>query len=195
MNDDERMPDVLAMIAASCTAAVERRFEDAAVLAAQALESAPACLPALRTLAWAQLELGDERALNTLQACSSYDPEDSLAHVGVAIFLQQREQTEAAAHAWEQAWELDPHNQSIRRALVNLTGDLPDSPLAEGISLLRAERFEEAEALLESASSARPAAAPLARLDALWGMGQWRRAFDLAVSVAVDQPRSVKAML
>jgi tetratricopeptide (TPR) repeat protein len=142
------MSEALNLIADARAAALARRFDRAAELATRALDSLPSCLAALRILAWAQLELGDDSALATFESCTAIDPEDALAHVGQAIWHQRRGETEAAIHAWERAWELDPHNQSIRRALVKLTGELPESLLADGIGLMRADRPDEAAEVL-----------------------------------------------
>jgi len=189
------MLDRLTTIADARSAALERRFEVAAELAKGALEASPNCLPALRVLAWAQLELGDDHAPTTFQACLAIDPEDALAHVGQAIWHQQRQDAPAASAAWTTAWQLDPQNQDIRRALVKLTGELPDSMLVEATALLRAERFEEADELLQRAHAEQPATAALARLDAAWGMRDYRRVGELAAAVLANQPHCVKPVL
>jgi tetratricopeptide (TPR) repeat protein len=189
------MSDFLSPIAEARTAALDGRFDDAADLATRILADSPSCLVAQRILAWAQLELGDDRALESFVTCAAIDPEDALAHAGQAIFHEQRFDTAAAIQSWTRAWELDPHNQAIRRALVKLSGELPESLLADGIGLLRADRPDEAAEVLQQASAERREAASLARLDALWLAGQWRQAFDLALTVLSKQPRSVKAML
>ncbi|HET6319593.1 MAG TPA: hypothetical protein VFG86_24305, partial [Chloroflexota bacterium] len=144
---------------------------------------------------WAQLELGDDRAPLTFQACLSIDPEDALAHVGQAIWHQQRQDAAAASAAWTRAWQLDPHNQDIRRALVKLSGELPDSLLVEATALLRAERFEEADELLQRAYPEQAEAVELARLDALWGMREYKQVCDMAAGMHTRQPLSVKAVL
>jgi len=189
------MLDRLTTIADARSAALERRFDIAAELAARALEASPNCLPALRILAWAQLELGHDRAPATFQACLSIDPEDALAHVGQAIWHQQRQDAAAASTAWTKAWQLDPHNQDIRRALVKLTGELPDSGLVEASALLRAERFDEADELLQRAHPEQPDAVVMARLDAAWGLRDYRQVCDLAAAAHASQPQNVKAVL
>src|SRR4051794_31391152 len=176
-------------------AALDGRFDVAADLAERILANAASCLPALRILAWAQLELGDEHAPRTFDACSAIDPEDALAHVGQAIWHQQRAETDLAIDAWQRAWQLDPHNQTIRRALVKLTGELPDSLLAEAIGLMRAQRFYEADQLLQRAGAEQSRAALLARMTALWALGERRPAFDLAAQVHASDPRCIKAVL
>src|SRR4051794_38819542 len=130
------MSDTLILIAEARAAALDGRFDTAAELAMRITAASPSCLVAQRILAWAQLELDDERALETFQACAAIDPEDALAHTGQAIWHEQRHATAAAIESWTRAWELDPLNQSIRRALVKLTGELPESLLADGIGLL-----------------------------------------------------------
>lgn len=189
------MSDAVNPIAAARAAVLDGHFDRAAELATRILDSSPSCLAALRILGWAQLELGDDRALATFQKCTEVDPEDALAYVGQAIWHQQRDASDAAVHAWVRAWELDPHNQSIRRALVKLTGELPESHLADGISLLRADRPDDASDVLAHAMGDRPETAALPMLDALWLSGEWRRAFELAQNVLNSQPRSVKAAL
>src|SRR6266568_1167425 len=142
------MSEILTLIEEARRATFDHRFGDAATHASAALDRVPMCLVAIRILAWAQLELDDEAALATFELCAEYDPEDALAHVGQAIWYQQRGQNDAAAAEWVRAWELDPQNQAIRRPLVKLTGELPESPLAEAISLLRSGREDlAAEAL------------------------------------------------
>src|ERR671933_2878034 len=117
------MPEILTLIADARRAALEQRFDAAAAAAAAVLDRLPTCLPALRILAWAQLELEVDAALETFERCAAYDPEDALAHVGQAIWYQQRRDNTAAPRPWVRALELDPHNQAIRRALVKLTGE------------------------------------------------------------------------
>src|SRR5438132_7776291 len=134
------MPDILNLIAEARSAAFDHRFEAAAKAAAGVLDRQPTCLLALRILAWAELEQNDDHALETFERCAAGDPEDALAYVGQAIWYQQRGQNDAALQQWVRAWELDQQSQAIRRVLVKLTGDLPESPLADAIGLLRAGR-------------------------------------------------------
>jgi thioredoxin-like negative regulator of GroEL len=187
------------LLAQARAAAVDHRFDEAARLATQVLTHAPGCLPALRILAWAQLELGDERAPANFRQCADLDPEDARSQVGQAIWYQQREHHDQAVAHWVHAWELDPHNQPIRRALVRLTGELPDSALAEGIGLLRVGRWEEAAELLRTLhaeNSSRPApAATLGLIAALRALGLYRQAEDLAVALCAVAPRCVKGLL
>src|SRR5437764_6574793 len=106
------MSEIVNLIADARRAAFEHRFADAAANASAALDHLPTCLVALRILAWAQLELDQDAAVETFQTCSEYDPEDPIAHVGQAIWYQQRSRNDAAIGEWVLAWELDPHNQS-----------------------------------------------------------------------------------
>ena len=185
------------LLAQARTAVVEHRFDEAARLVYQVLKDAPNWLVALRILAWAQLELGDERALTTFQRCAALDPEDARAEVGQAIWHQQREhEAEAVAH-WVRAWELDPHDQPIRRALVRLTGELPESLLAEGIGLLRVGRWEEAAEVLRQVRAANPkdAVASLGLIAAWRALGARRQADDLAIALHNLAPTCGKGML
>src|SRR5512138_3594058 len=104
------MLEMLNSIAEARRAVVEHRFADALHLARAILAQLPTCLAALRVLAWAQLELEHDEALDSFERCAELDPEDSLAHVGQAIWYQQRSEVEAARRHWQRAWELDPDN-------------------------------------------------------------------------------------
>jgi tetratricopeptide (TPR) repeat protein len=189
------MPDVHNLLAQARAAAAAHRFDEAASLGQRILSGAPTCLVAMRILAWAQLELGDDRALATFQRCAALDPEDALAEVGQAIWYQQREQQAPALERWVRAWELDPFNQEIRRGLVRLAGELPESVLADGIGLLRAGRYDEAaEVLWRVADTSRPAAR-LALMTALWAQGAARQVYSLAIAVHAAAPESIKALL
>src|SRR5258707_987845 len=121
------------------------------MLTGRVIEPLPTCLAAWRILAWAQLELDaddEPTALATFQQCAALDAEDPLAYVGQAIWYQQRHDNHAAIRQWVHAWELDPQSQAIRRALVKLTGELPESLLADAVALMRAHCEDEAVDLL-----------------------------------------------
>jgi len=191
------MSEILNLIAAARAAALEQRFDAAARHATALLERLPTCLVALRTLAWAQLELDDDRTLATFQRCVEHDPEDALAHVGQAIWYQQHDQDELAAAEWTRAWELDPHNQNVRRGLARLTGELPESALADAVSLVRTGRADEAVPLLKElrTHAGRDIAVEVSLIGALWASGAQREAFDVALGVLNRHPGCVKAAL
>jgi Flp pilus assembly protein TadD len=193
------MPEILHVIAEARGAAFEHRFDKAASLASGVLDRLPSCLAALRILAWAQLELDTDHeptALATFEQCAALDAEDPLAYVGQAIWYQQRRETESAIRQWVHAWELDPQNQAIRRALVKLTGELPESALADAIGLIRAHREDEAADVLRQLRRVRTdSAVALKLITALWASGAQREAFDVAVAEYASHPQSVKAAL
>jgi|SRR5579871_3935664 len=191
------MSEILNLIADARRAAFDNRFQDAARLAASALDRLPTSLAALRILAWAQLELDDDAALTTFERCADSDPEDALAYVGQAIWHQQRQNLDAAISSWVRAWELDPHNQAIRRGLVKLTRELPESPLADAISLLRDHRAEEAVETLKKLRKERRdnAVVEVSLVTALWSVGKFGDALELANTVLGRHPHSVKAAL
>ncbi|MCA1644862.1 MAG: hypothetical protein LC797_05100 [Chloroflexi bacterium] len=144
----------------------------------------------------AAFEHREPNALATFQQCIELDPEDPFAYVGQAIWYQQRHDNASAIREWVHAWELDPQNQAIRRALVNLTGELPESSLADAINLLRADRVEEAADLLRQVRRERPdAAVALKLIGALWVTGAQREAAELARAVHGSYPQSVNAAL
>jgi tetratricopeptide (TPR) repeat protein len=147
-------------------------------------------------LAWAQLELEQADALDSFERCAELDPEDALAYVGQAIWYQQRSQPESAGRLWRRAWELDPDNQAIRRALVKLSGELPDSPLAEAIAMLRCGRADEAADLLRGLYRAgNDTVVAAALISALGVSGARREAFDVALNVYSRGGQTVKAAL
>jgi tetratricopeptide (TPR) repeat protein len=190
------MSEILTLIDAARRAAFDRRFDEAARHASSALDRLPTCLVGLRVLAWAQLELDDDAALERFQQCAESDPEDALAHVGQAIWHQRRGQREAAAAEWVRAWELDPHNQAIRRGLVKLTGELPEAAFADAVSLVSEGRAEQAVEILRRVRAERTdVAVDLVLISALWGAGAQREAFDLAISVLARHPHNAKAAL
>jgi tetratricopeptide (TPR) repeat protein len=190
------MSDMLNPIADARRAVLDRRFADAAAQANAILEESPTCLAALRILAWAELELEHEAAIDHFERCAELDPEDALACVGQAIWYQQRNETELAARQWQRAWELDPDNQSIRRALVKLTGELPESPLADAIGLLRSGRLDPAiDALRTLHRQTADVAVTLTLMSALCANGARREALELATGVYNRGFPSAKAAL
>jgi hypothetical protein len=190
------MSEILNLIAEAREAALEHRFDDAARHASAVLDRLPTCLVALRIRAWAQLELDDDAALGTFQQCAEYDPEDAVAHVGQAVWYQQREQDAAALAEWTLAWELDPQNQAIRRGLVRLSGELPESAFADAIGLVRAGRGSEAVDTLKRVRGERgELAVSMALLDAMWSAGAQRDAFEVAMQLVAQHPRGAKAAL
>jgi Flp pilus assembly protein TadD len=193
------MPEILQLIAEARGAAFDHRFDQASRLAAGVLDRLPTCLAALRILAWAQLELDaddEPTTLVTFQRCVALDPEDALAYVGQAIWYQQRHDEKSAIRQWVRAWELDPQNQAIRRALVKLTGELPESSLAEAVGLLRDHCEDDAADLLRQLHrDTADAAVALTFISALWASGSQREAFDVALAVHASHPESVKAAL
>jgi tetratricopeptide (TPR) repeat protein len=190
------MPEMLNAMAEARRAVIEGRFADAASHARAMLDTLPSYLAALRVLAWAQLELEQDEALDTFERCAELDPEDALAHVGQAIWHQQRAQNESATRHWQRAWELDPDNQAIRRALVKLTGELPESPLADAISLLRGGRaMAAAEGLRTLRGQRDDVVVSLSLMTALTASGAHRDALDLALGVYTRGFPSVKAAL
>jgi tetratricopeptide (TPR) repeat protein len=190
------MSDILKQIADARRSVMDHRFHEAAAQASAVLSHLPACLSALRVLAWAQLELDDDEALDAFERCAAFDPEDALAYVGQAIWYQQRRQDAAASRLWVQAWELDSANQLIRRALVKLTGELPESQLADALGLLQTGRADDAADILRRlrAERAEPTV-ELALISALWATDAQREAFDVAASVHATGSHSVKAAL
>jgi tetratricopeptide (TPR) repeat protein len=190
------MSELLNLIAEARDAALEHRFDLAARRAREVLGLLPTCLGALRILGWAQLELEQDDAVETFERCAELDPEDALACVGQAIWYQQRGENDSAGRFWQCAWELDPDNQAIRRALVKLSGDLPESPFADAVGLLRHGHIEDAVELLRTVYRQRQDASVAASLmSALAAWGAQHEAAQLALAVYTRGGQSVKAAL
>lgn len=191
------MPDLAEQLQEARRAAEDQQFEEATSLAREVLKTHPSSLLALRLLGWSQLSLGDEGALDNFQTCAQIDPEDALAQVGQAICYEQRGEQQEAVSRFKQAWELDPNDQRIRREIGRLGGELTDSPLAEGIALLQAGRYDAATTPLRAAAAARPddVVAPLSLATALWRLGGKQPAYNLASSALSAYPQCVKALL
>lgn len=191
------MADTMALIAEARQAAFDSRFPEAANIAQDVLHQLPSCLPALRTLAWAQSSLEDDAALDTFQACSTLDPEDPLAEAGQAIWFERHGMVPQALAKWNRAFELNPLDQQVRREIVRLGGELPETPLAEGCALVREGRFDAATAPLRLAAASNPndVAAPLVLSSALWQVGGKQQAYNLATTVLAQRPQCVRAIL
>ncbi len=190
-------PDVLAAVERARDAALERRFDEARVLALGILEQHPHCLPAWRTLAWSQLEAGDDEALGSLETCLELDPEDAVAEVGCAIWYEGRGDRGRAVERLTRAWELQPSHQGVRRALAGRVQELPESRLAQGVAMVNRARYEDAVELLGDATAENPpdVAALLTLMAALWHLGARQRVAHLANAVLGVRPHCVTALL
>lgn len=191
------MPELAETLASAREAAMQQRFEQAADLARSALHACQSCLLAHRILAWAQLRLGDDGALTSFQQCAQLDPEDALAEVGQAMCHEAQGAPDVAVAHFLRAWELDPQDQRIRKEVVRLGEDFPDSPLADGIAALNAGRADAAVGPLRQAAANNPndLAAPLALATALWRVDGKQQAHNLASTVLAVRPYNVKALL
>lgn len=191
------MSELATQIAEARAAALDQRFPEAATAARRVVDTNPTCLPALRALAWAQVETGDRAASESFQTCATLDPEDAYAEVGLAMCLERQGERPRALERLIRAWELEPDDQKIRKEVVRLGGEFPDSPLADGIALLRAGRDDPAITPLRQAAAATPpdVAASLALATALWRVGGRQQAYNLASIVLGTHPHAVKAIL
>jgi tetratricopeptide (TPR) repeat protein len=191
------MTDIYETLGRMRQAAYANDFESAAVAAREVLEARPNCLPALRALGWAQISLDDDEALQTFEACANLDPEDGLAEVGQAVWYEKHEQPDRAIEHFVRACELEPHDQRIRREVVRLGGELPETPLAEGNALLHDGRIDPATAVLRQAAASSPndAAVQLALAVALWRVGGKQQAYNLASNVLTSRPHCARALL
>jgi Flp pilus assembly protein TadD len=191
------VPEVSDLLAEARHAALEGDSFDAANLARRVLATHPSAIAALRIQGWAQLNLNDDNAFDSFQTCASLDPTDPLAQVGQAIWFEKKGMLAQALERFIRAWELDPSDQRIRKEVVRLGGEFPESALAEGLLLLQAGRYEDATSQLRvaAAGSTTDVAGPLSLATALWRLGGRQQAYNLATTVLTARPQCVKAIL
>ena len=113
-------------------------YQGAAHASAAILADRPNCLLALRIQAYATLELGWLPAAEaSFRSCASIDPEDELAHIGLAMCAEQQGELDQASAEFCRAWELAPNDPAIAdeaelgQPLIGPTGD---NRLARGVA-------------------------------------------------------------
>lgn len=191
------MADILEQLTAARDAARQGDFAEARGTASEILASNPHCLLALRLQGWAELELGLEEALATFRACAAIDPLDPLAEVGMALVEEDRAQLAEALRHFVRAYELDAADQRIRVEIRRLGAELPETRLADGLSLLCEGSYERAIEALRAAAAAAPddPAARLGLARALWSVGAREQVTNLCTSILATLPNCLEALI
>ena len=168
------------------------------------LSQFPRHLDTYRLMGKALLEQGElEGATDVFQRVLSSDPEDFIAHAGMAIIYKQENRLREAAWHMERAFEVEPYNGAIREALQDLIGrrdGLPPERLALTRGALarlhvRGELYSQAISDLRQLLIDEPDRIDLQVLlaEALWRDGQRIDAAEDCTAILERLPDCVKA--
>ncbi|MBI3913671.1 MAG: tetratricopeptide repeat protein [Chloroflexi bacterium] len=182
------------------------RNDEALALCKHVLRYYPKHIETYRLAAEATMESGDPiGAQEIFRRVLSADPEQVVAHAGLAvIFQQERQPTEALWHL-ERANELAPTNLEIRQELLRLYGEIEDQPRARlkltpaGLARLYAQEglyaqaIHEFRTIVDSEPNRFDARVGLA--ETLWQAGKLREAAEVALHLLDVLPYCLKANL
>lgn len=168
------------------------------------LRQFPRHVATYRLLGKALLEQGElEGAGDVLQRVLSADPEDFIAHAGLAIVYKEGNRLVDAAWHMERAFEVEPYNGAIRETLQDLVGrrdGLPpeDVTLTRGALArlyVRGGLFAQAIGALRELVGEMPERMDLQVLlaEALWRDGQRIDAADECTHILERLPYCIKA--
>ncbi|HSM54658.1 MAG TPA: tetratricopeptide repeat protein [Candidatus Sulfomarinibacteraceae bacterium] len=168
------------------------------------LQQYPRHVDTYRLLGKAFLERGElQAAADVFRRVLSADPEDFIAHAGMAIIYKQEDQYKQAVWHMERAFEVDPYNAAIQEALKDLYGrrdGLPPGqlPLTRGaLSRLyvKGEMYAQAIAELGELVEQEAGRVDLKVLlaEALWRDGQRVDAVEVCQAVLEELPDCIKA--
>jgi tetratricopeptide (TPR) repeat protein len=159
------------------------------------LQEMPACLPALRIQARAAAELGAlDVAVISFRASSAIDPEDEMAHVGLALCAEAQGDRATATAEFRRALELAPHDQRIADEVANRDGEPVVTPLMEARSYAAEGFAERAILVLDERGQRKDVVADLTRARALWDLGRVEEVWDLCWEVSREHPSCVRAL-
>lgn len=168
------------------------------------LSQFPRHVDSYRLLGKALLEKEDlAGAKDVFQRVLSADPEDFLAHAGIAIICKQEDQLREAAWHMERAFEVEPYNVAIREALQDIVGRRDGLP-PEKLSLtqaalarlhVRGELYSQAIGDLTEVLAGEPDRIDLQLLlaEALWRDGQRIDAAEHCSRILEKLPNCIKA--
>ena len=168
------------------------------------LEQFPRHVETYRLMGKALLEQGElEGAADVFQRVLSADPEDFIAHAGMAIIYKQQNKLPEAAWHMERAFEVDPYNGVIREALQDIIG-LRDGLPPEHLTLtrgalarlyLKGELYSQVIGDLKQLLDEDPDRVDLAIVlaEALWRDGQRVEAAEVCTRVLERLPDCTKA--
>ncbi len=180
------------------------------------LQQHPQHIATYRLLAKTQLEKGDyDGARELFQRILSADPNDHIAHAGLAIIFKEEDVPAQAIWHLERAYEIEPYNTAIQQELRSLyvrqienqrkgqkngdTAVIPTTLLLTKGALarlyLRGELFDQATAVLRAALAADEERIDLRVLlmEALWRDGRRMEAVNVALVVLDQLPNCIAA--
>ncbi|MCA9872889.1 MAG: tetratricopeptide repeat protein, partial [Anaerolineales bacterium] len=180
------------------------------------LQQQPQHVATYRLLAKTLLERGDyDGARELFQRVLSADPNDHIAHAGLAIIFKEEEVPAQAIWHLERAYEIEPYNTAIQQELRALytnqienrrrgqkngdTAVIPTTLLLTKGALarlyLRGELYDQATAVLRTALSADEERIDLRVLlmEALWRDGRRIEAVNVALQVLDQLPNCIMA--
>jgi tetratricopeptide (TPR) repeat protein len=170
-------------------------FENAGRICEAILEGSPNCLPALRILAHCatQLDMLDVAGAS-FRACAVIDPEDELAHVGLAICADCEGDPETAAVEFRRALELAPNDPGLAQEVIRREGDIITTPLMEARNALFFGNPERALTILNEWGPCGDIVADLTRARALWELGRLDDVWDLCWQISKESPTCIRAL-
>ncbi|HZT06895.1 MAG TPA: tetratricopeptide repeat protein [Chloroflexota bacterium] len=153
------------------------------------------CLPALRMLARSAAATGRiDVAEESFRACANIDPEDDLAHVGLALCAEARGDPEAAANEYHRALELAPTDLELVAEVNRRMGAVHRTPLMAAREAMSRGAFADAQELLGEPSDDEDLAVELTRAHAMWEMGEPQGVWDLCWRLLQKHPTCVRAL-
>ncbi len=184
----------------------EGSLDEAIAICRHILKQYPKYIMPYRLLGEAALEKeGYEEAANLFTRVLGADPEDVIAHVGLAVVHEERGEQEEAIWHLEWAFELTPGNAEIRQELKRLYGQREGAepervkltPAALGRLYLKEGLYQRAITEFRPLLEADPDRVDLkvALAEALWREDRRREAAETCQEILESLPNCLKANL
>jgi len=181
-------------------------IDEAIAICRHILERFPKYIMPYRLLGEAALEKEEyDEAASLFTRVVGADPEDVIAHVGLAVVHDEKKELEEAIWRLERAFELAPGNTEIRQELKRLYGELEGAepprvkltPAALARLYLREGLYDRAITQLRPLLKEEPDRVDLkvALAEALWREGRRREAAESCQEILELLPNCLKANL
>ncbi len=170
---------------------------EAALQMCQAIVDANAsCLLARRIMAALAVESGElDKAIEAFRVCSLIDPEDEVAHVGLAMCADALDDHDTASAELRRALELAPTDRWIAEEVERRGDQVHRTPLMEAREALIAENPVRAMMSLGEHTDRSDLAVELTRAQALWQLGRYDAVWDLCWTISRQHPTCVGALI